>query len=227
MENLSVGIVRFPCSNCDFDTLKYFQKFGHSPEFIWHKEREYRDFDLFVLPGGFAFGDRDYEQATGQYEINPGVMAARSPVMDIVRRANDLGKPILGICNGFQILVLAGLLPGKLEQNDSRKFFCNQIKSRVTGKSFFDSIDMLGGVFNTPVAHGFGKYVVNGQTYEKLRGNNQIFLKYEGFNPNGSLYNIAGVCNESGNVYGMMPHPERSTDGQYFMEALEKYVRNR
>ncbi len=120
---LRVGIVRFPCSNCDFDTLKFFKNFGHKPEFIWHTETKSKPFNLIVLPGGFAFGDRVYKKATGKYSIDPGAQAIKSPVMEIVYQAAKSGRPILGICNGFQILTQAGLLPGKLVQNKQKKFF--------------------------------------------------------------------------------------------------------
>ena len=123
---LRVGIVRFPCSNCDFDALKFFQKFGHKPFFIWYKETKLPKLDLLVLPGGFAFGDRVYKKATGKYVIDPGEQAISSPVMKLVREATYRNIPILGICNGFQILVKAGLLPGKLLQNKSKKFYCKR-----------------------------------------------------------------------------------------------------
>ena len=225
-KSLRVGVVRFPCSNCDFDTLRFFTKFGHKPEFIWHKETKASNFDLLVVPGGFAFGDRVYRKATGRYEIDPGVQALRSPVMKVIYDFAKKKKPILGICNGFQILVKAGLLPGKLTQNNSHKFFCDFTTCKITGSSFFTDEKMLGRKFKVPVAHGYGKYVVNNSEYKKLKKNKQIFLEYQGLNPNGSLKNIAGVTNKDKTIYGMMPHPERTTDGKFFMRAIEKYVKN-
>ncbi len=225
-KSLRVGVVRFPCSNCDFDTLRFFTKFGHKPEFIWHMDKKVPDYDLLVIPGGFAFGDRVYRKATGRYEIDPGVQALRSPVMKVVHEYAKRRKPILGICNGFQILVKAGLLPGKLNQNSSHKFFCDFTTCKVVGDSFFGNKKMLGRKFKVPVAHGYGRYSVTKTDYKKLKNNKQIFLQYQDFNPNGSEKNIAGVTNKQKNIFGMMPHPERTTDGKYFMDAIETYVRN-
>ncbi|MBI2596468.1 phosphoribosylformylglycinamidine synthase subunit PurQ [Candidatus Daviesbacteria bacterium] len=225
MQEIKTGIIRFPGSNCDFDTLKYFQKdpvFG--PEFIWYKDRVFKKYDLYVLPGGFAFGDRYYVEATGEYEHNPGKMAKSAPVMETIHRAAMLGLPILGICNGFQILAHAGLLPGSLEKNASGKFYCDFTNCRVEGRSFFGDRTLLGRSFNIPVAHGYGRYVVDDKKYQEMEKNSQVFLKYLGFNPNGSSHDIAGVCNKEGNIFGMMPHPERSPDGQLFLEAFKKYI---
>src|SRR3989344_2986887 len=158
---LRVGIVRFPGSNCDFDTLNYFKKSGHKAFFVWYKDKKLPVHDLLVLPGGFAFGDRFYKKATHTYTIDPGTLALTSPVMAPLRKAAKKGTPILGICNGFQILVKSGLLPGKLVQNDSKKFFCDYLDTKITGESFFDDRSMLGKTFKVPVAHGYGKYVVS------------------------------------------------------------------
>lgn len=221
---LRVGIVRFPCSNCDFDALRFFQKFGHKAEFIWHTETALKKFDLLVLPGGFAFGDRVYKKATGKYVMDPGTQALHSPVMRIVYKAAEQGVPIVGICNGFQILVKAGLLPGALLQNSSRKFFCDWVTCKIVGKSFFQDNSLLNKSFAIPVAHGYGRYSVSEKEYKELKKNGQIFLQYEGLNPNGSFKNIAGVSNSTGTIFGMMPHPERTMDGKYFMKAIERYV---
>ncbi|MEK7559272.1 MAG: phosphoribosylformylglycinamidine synthase I [Patescibacteria group bacterium] len=221
---LKVGIIRFPCSNCDFDTLKFFKKFGHDAFFIWYKESKLSKIDLLVLPGGFAFGDRVYKKATGKYVIDPGEQAISSPVMNVVSKAAEKKIPILGICNGFQILVKAGFLPGKLLQNKSKKFFCDFVSCKITGDSFFHDKNLIGKIFRIPVAHGYGRYVIGKTELTDLKKNNQIFLKYQGFNPNGSIGNIAGVTNEYKNIYGLMPHPERSKDGKYFIKAIEKYV---
>jgi phosphoribosylformylglycinamidine synthase len=223
-KKLRVGIVRFPGSNCDFDALNFFKKFGHEAEFIWYKDIKLPQYDLLVLPGGFAFGDRFYAKATGRYRIDPGALATHSPVMKVVKLAARSGVPILGICNGFQILVKTGLLPGKLVQNDSKKFFCDYVRCKVGGASFFRDRSMHGKTFTVPVAHGYGKYVIEKNQLEKLECNGQVFLRYSKFNPNGSVSNIAGVSNDRKTIFGMMPHPERSPDGKYFMCAIEKYV---
>ena len=221
---MNVGILRFPGSNCDFDALHFFTKFGHKAEFVWYKDMRKLDYDLLVLPGGFAFGDRTYTKATGTYEIDPGVLAIGSPVMKALRRVADSGTPVLGICNGFQILVKAGLLPGKLLRNTSKKFFCDYVACTVAGGSFFGDESMAGKTFTVPVAHGYGRYAISKSELKQLEKNGQIFLTYAGLNPNGSVADIAGVCNEQKNIFGMMPHPERSPDGEYFMHAIEKYV---
>lgn len=223
-KKLWVGVVRFPGSNCDFDTLKFFKKFGHKAEFVWYKDTKLPRYDLLVLPGGFAFGDRFYLRATGRYRIDPGALAVRSPVLKAIKRAARSGVPILGICNGFQILVKAGLLPGKLIRNDSKKFFCDYISCKVSGVSFFGDSSIVGETFTIPVAHGYGKYTIPKNQLKKLERSGQIFLKYSKFNPNGSISNIAGVSNEKKTIFGMMPHPERSPDAGYFMRAIEKYV---
>lgn len=222
---MRVGIVRFPASNCDYDTFNFFKNFGHEPRFVWYKNSKFELFDLLVIPGGFAFGDRVYGKATAKYSIDPGTMALGSPVMKLIYAYVKKGLPILGICNGFQILVKAGLLPGKLVHNDSKHFFCDKIICKIDGKSFFGDASLIGKKMEVPVAHGYGKYVASKQELAKLERNGQIFLRYESFNPNGSVDNIAGVCNAAGNIFGMMPHPERSRDKKYFMEAIEKYVR--
>ena len=224
-KKMQVGIIRFPGSNCDFDTLNFFKKFGHKSRFIWHKDTKLPHIDLLVLPGGFAFGDRFYKKATDKYIIDPGAMAMRSPAMQIVRLATKRKLPILGICNGFQILVKARLLPGKLVRNDSGKFFCDYVKCKIVDNSFFQDEALQNKTFVVPVAHGYGKYLIDKKELQALEKSRQIFLKYKDFNPNGSVNNIAGVSNKDGNIFGMMPHPERSPDGKYFMRAMEKYVR--
>ncbi len=223
-KKLKVAIVSFPCSNCDFDALKFFKRYGHNAYFLWHKERKFPDIDLLVLPGGFAFGDRAYKKATGKYVIDPGEQAISSPVMSIVYKAADMGIPILGICNGFQILVKAGLLPGKLKQNKSKKFYCDITVCKIINGSFFGDKSLVGKLFRLPVAHGYGRFTIEEKELKELKKNKQIFLKYQGLNPNGSIENIAGIKNLQGNIFGLMPHPERSSDENYFMRAIEKYV---
>lgn len=225
-KSLSVAIVRFPASNCDYDTFNYFKNAGHKPYFIWYKDTKLVSPDLLILPGGFAFGDRVYKKATREFKIDPGQQAMKSPVMKVVYEAAKKKIPILGICNGFQILVKAGLLPGKMEQNDVGKFVCDWTTCKVEGRSFFDDKTLLGKKLKIPVAHGYGRYEIDKKTYKKLSENKQIFLKYIGFNPNGSFENIAGVSDIDGTIFGMMPHPERSVDKEYFMKAMEGYVAN-
>ncbi|MBI4087124.1 phosphoribosylformylglycinamidine synthase subunit PurQ [Candidatus Kaiserbacteria bacterium] len=222
---LRVGIVRFPGSNCDHDTLNYFTAFGHRPLFLWFKDTRIPAVDLIVLPGGFAFGDRVYAKATASYTIDPGKLALTSPIMKPLRALAEKGMPILGICNGFQILVKAGMLPGVLLQNDSKKFFCDYVDCTVTGNSFFSNNKLLGKTFSIPVAHGYGKYSVSKKEAAALRRNGQVFLEYKSINPNGSTDDIAGVCNKEQTIFGMMPHPERSPRREYFMHAIESYVR--
>lgn len=226
-KKMKVGVVRFPGSNCDFDALNFFKKFGHHAEFVWYKNTILPRYDVLVLPGGFAFGDRLYAQATGRYRIDPGALALRSPVLQAIKHAARSGVPILGICNGFQILVKARLLPGKLIHNDSKKFFCDYVACRVGGASFFGDRSLVNKTFIIPVAHGYGKYTIPKSQLKKLEQNGQIFLKYASFNPNGSVADIAGVSNAEKTIFGMMPHPERSPDAQYFMRAIEKYVATR
>lgn len=224
---LRVAIVRFPGSNCDFDAIRFFHRFGHKAEFLWHKETEAPNADLLVLPGGFAFGDRKYQKATHSFTIEPGVQALESPVMKAVHRWAEDGKPILGICNGFQILTHAGLLPGRLVQNESGRFFCDDVDCRVEGASFFNDTRMVDSIHRINIAHGYGNYQVGSfDKYDELIANDQIFLRYHGLNPNGSLGDIAGVCNLDKTIFGMMPHPERADfDTQRtFMEAIENYV---
>jgi phosphoribosylformylglycinamidine synthase subunit PurQ / glutaminase len=223
-KKLKVGVIRFPGSNCDFDTINFFKKFGHDAFFIWFKDTKLPKVDLIVVPGGFAFGDRLYVKATHTYTIDPGALAVAAPIMKALKAAAAKNIPILGICNGFQILVKAGLLPGKLVRNDSKKFFCDYVECDVVGPSFFGDSSMRGKKFSVPVAHGYGKYAVSTKEKAQLKKNNQIFLKYKGFNPNGSEENIAGVSNKKKTIFGMMPHPERSPHGIYFMRAIEKYV---
>lgn len=220
--SLSVGIVRFPCSNCDFDALKFFKDAGHKAEFIWYKDAPKPVWDLLVIPGGFAFGDRVYAKATQSYEIDPGEQAIKSPVMQTIYDATKKGIPILGICNGFQILVKAGLLPGSLQRNESGTFFCDEVTCTVVGPSFFGDETMLGKSYSLPVAHGYGRYVADIKELDELKKNNQIFLLYETYNPNGSMENIAGITNKNHTIFGLMPHPERSIDGKFFMNAIEK-----
>lgn len=204
---MRVGIVRYPGSNCDQDTLNYFD----DAFYIWHKNAEMvDDIELLVIPGGFAFGDRYYEKATSEYVIMPGQMALESPVTSIILKAVEKKIPILGICNGFQILTKLNLLPGDLKLNTNEKFTCKKVKcllpDQYTDNSKEKSITLQ-------VANSYGNYQVDQDVLSKMVENNQIILTYndEEYN-NGSIENIAGVCNEDHTIYGMMPHPERTFD---------------
>lgn len=185
---MRVGIIRYPCSNGDNDMLQYFD----DAFYIWHKETTLPNVDMIVIPGGFAFGDRYYEQATGEYIIDPGRMAVESPVSSIILQAHEKNIPILGVCNGFQILIKLGLLPGKLVMNDEKRFVHKRMKCNVRGQE----LELI-------VANKYGKYISD--------NNVDVFMTYE----DGS---IAGV--KQNNVYGIMPHPER-TNNQIFKQLLE------
>lgn len=224
---MKIGIIRFPGTTCEVDTFNWFANGGHEPFYIFHKETNFpKELDLLVLPGGFAFGDRVYKEATGKYVKSPGEQALKSPVMEgIIFPAADKGIMILGICNGFQILTHAGLLPGKLVRNDSDKYYCGNTDCRLSGASFFGDEDLYSMVLNIPVSHGYGKYIIDPpQTTRMLGARGQVFLRYWRKNPNGSMEDIAGVCNHEGNIWGMMPHPERSPDGDLLLKAIEKSI---
>ena len=193
---INVGIIRYPGSNCDLETFRYFN-FNNENKcfFIWHKETDFsllNNLDLLVLPGGFAFGDRIYNKATENYIISPGTMALQSPVSILIQEAVNRNIAILGICNGFQILTQMGLLPGKLLLNDCKKFVCKKVKCNISYKTIQDSTELY-------IANSYGKYVNN----EKLKSDECYFLRYED-------KSIAGVCNKPKKIFGMMPHPERN-----------------
>ena len=208
---MRTGIVRFPGSNCDYDALHYFQ----NSFFIWHKETDFPDnMDLLVIPGGFAFGDRMYNKATDAYEIAPGKMAVLSPVVTIIKEAAKRNIPILGICNGFQILIELRLLPGNLLLNDNKKFTCKKVSCTVP-KTICPMDNYETELY---IANSYGRYTVD--TYSdlnQLHENNQIILQYSDNNSTNrgapeinSMGNIAGICNKERTIFGMMPHPERN-----------------
>ena len=204
---MSVGIIRYPGSNCDYDTLNYFE----DSFFIWHKESSmtesaYKKLKLLVIPGGFAFGDRSYISATEEYTHIPGLQAVNSPVTDIIFEAHKREIPILGICNGFQILTHLNLLPGRLSLNFKGKFQ-SQVVNCILDSKFFNTNKNI----SIPIANAYGKYTISFDEHKKINKNNQIFLRYDDFN-NGSYDKIAGVCNENHTIFGLMPHPERIND---------------
>jgi phosphoribosylformylglycinamidine synthase len=207
-----VAIIDFPGSNCRYDTLHVLRDVLRvDVSLIWHKEFEDSSYDVAILPGGFSYGDH----------LRAGIIAAFSPAMKAVKRMAEAGKPVLGICNGFQILVESGLLPGALLRNSCLTFVCKWIYLRVeTNTSPLTRGLTKGSILSLPIAHGEGRYFVDEETLQEMKKNNQIIFRYvdksgeetDESNPNGALDNIAGICNAEGNVAGLMPHPERSSE---------------
>lgn len=202
---MRIGILVFPGSNCDRDVYHVLHNVMRlDAEMVWHTRNDLDDYGAIILPGGFAYGDR----------LRAGVIAAFSPAVKEIKHLASEGKPILGICNGFQILVEAGLLPGALMKNDSLKFVCKWTSITVeNNKTPFTQELERGMKIRIPVANQEGRYVADPKTVEMLEGNNRVIFRYGNGNPNGSLNNIAGISNEEGNVVGMMPHPERASEG--------------
>src|ERR1700690_633533 len=212
------GVVVFPGSNCDHDAwYAVSQNLGQKAEFLWHDSPKLGDVDAVILPGGFAYGDY----------LRCGAIAKFSPVMGAVRKFAQEGGLVLGICNGFQILVESGLLPGALIRNRGLKFICRPVKLRTeTTNSPFTSQAQKGQVLTFPIAHGEGCYYADEQTLDRLEAEDRVVFRYLD-NPNGSLRDIAGILNEGRNVLGLMPHPERaadplmgSTDGLVVLESM-------
>ncbi len=203
------GVVRFPGSNCDEDARFALEKVGIRVRYIWHTERDLKGLDGVFLPGGFSYGDY----------LRPGALAAKSPVMEAVRAFAERGGLVIGVCNGFQILTEAGLLPGALLANLNLHFTCKTVGVRVERADLpFTHRYAPGQVLRLPIAHAEGRYYADPKTLERLEGEGQVVFRYAplmgeaGYNPNGSLNDIAGIINEKGNVLGMMPHPERAVD---------------
>lgn len=222
MAAAKVGIVVFPGSNCDHDAYNAFKNILNvDTNFLWHKEGSIGDRNIIILPGGFSYGDY----------LRCGAISKFSPVMkDIIRFANG-GGIVIGICNGFQVLCEAGLLPGALMKNKNLKFVCKTVTLKVeNNKSIFTAEYKIKEEINIPVAHGEGNYYCDKDTLTRLIGNNQILFTYED-NPNGSVFNIAGIQNEKRNILGLMPHPERAsdvrlgnTDGLRLLESVAESV---
>ena len=215
---MKFGVVVFPGSNCDHDcyhVLKHVLE--KDTQFVWHKDRDVSKFDCLVLPGGFSYGDY----------LRTGAIARFSPVMEAVRKHAEKGRLVIGICNGFQILLEAGLLPGAMLRNASLKFVCKFVDLRVeTEDSPFTRGAKKGDTLRIPVAHGEGNYFADAATLAGLNKNSQVLVRYVD-NPNGSCDDIAGICNKERNVFGLMPHPERaseeelgSTDGKVIFESI-------
>jgi phosphoribosylformylglycinamidine synthase subunit PurQ / glutaminase len=184
-----------------FQAIK--DELGEEVEYVWHDQDSLEGYDSILLPGGFSYGDY----------LRCGAIARFSNVMKEIVKAAEAGKPILGVCNGFQILLEAGLLPGAMRRNESLKFICKPVELKVeNNETMFSGGYSQGEIITVPIAHGEGNYYCDEQTLESLKANNQIVFTYNGVNPNGSIENIAGITNEKGNVLGMMPHPERAVD---------------
>jgi phosphoribosylformylglycinamidine synthase len=195
------AVVVFPGINRERDMLLALEAVtGSKPVSVWHTETELPKVDLVVVPGGFSYGDY----------LRCGAIAARSPIMQDIRAKALKGLKVLGVCNGFQIITEAGLLPGVLVRNKDLRFVCRQVKLKVeNNQTFFTNRMQKGVVVSCPVAHGEGNYICDPETLKRLEGENRVVFRYaEGTNPNGALNDIAGIMNESGTVIGMMPHPE-------------------
>ncbi len=212
-----VGVVVFPGSNCEHDVVEAMALVGGQPELLWHGDETVRDVDAVVVPGGFAHGDY----------LRPGAIARFSPVMQAVSAFAAAGGPVVGICNGFQVLTEAGLLPGALQKNSGLKFVCGPAELRVEStNSVLTRGANVGDVLRVPINHFEGNYTCDEATLAYLRDNDMVVLRYVD-NPNGSTDDIAGVCNELRNVVGLMPHPERaisellgSTDGLPLLSSI-------
>jgi phosphoribosylformylglycinamidine synthase len=216
---MKFAVLQFPGSNCDQDCLVALRSFaGVTAEYVWHKTSSLAGFDAVIVPGGFSYGDY----------LRCGAIASLSRIMGAVKEFAAAGGPVLGICNGFQILCETGLLPGALVRNRDLHFVCEHVTLRVeTTDSRFTKAAQPGALLNIPIAHGEGCYFADDATLADLEANNQILVRYAGANPNGSRADIAGIRNRAGNVFGLMPHPERacdpllgSTDGRIIFESL-------
>lgn len=211
---MKIAVVQFPGSNCDQDCIAAINGIaGLKAEYIWHKETSLDNFDAIVLPGGFAYGDY----------LRCGAIARFSPIMRAVTSDARAGKLVLGTCNGFQILCEAGLLPGALVRNRSLRFVCDTVTTRVeVDDSPFTHGCQKGSLLRLPIAHGEGCFFADAETLSTLNDNRQVILRYADSrgrilpesNPNGSIENIAGICNRERNVFGLMPHPDRASDAR-------------
>lgn len=196
----TVGVVLFPGSNCEHDVVEAVRSLGGDAEILWHGDDSVGSVDAVVVPGGFAHGDY----------LRPGAIARFSPIMGAVRAFAEAGGPVVGICNGFQVLTEAGLLPGALQKNAGLKFLCAPARLRVeTTDSVLTSAAAVGRELTVPINHFEGNYTVDAETLARLVDEDRVVLRYVD-NPNGSVGDIAGVCNEARNVVGLMPHPERA-----------------
>ena len=216
---MKFGIVVFPGSNCDRDVAMVTQGLLQQPtRMVWHEDSDLSDVDVVVIPGGFSYGDY----------LRCGAIAQFSPVMQATLKHAEQGKLVLGICNGFQVLTEVGLLPGALVRNRDLHFICDRVPIQVERNNLlWTQAYQPKQVITLPIAHGEGSYYADAETLAMLEENSQVLFRYAADNPNGSLNNIAGICNRQGNVLGMMPHPERAadpmlggTDGMKLFEGL-------
>jgi phosphoribosylformylglycinamidine synthase len=212
-----VGVVLFPGSNCEQDVCEVVRQLGGGAEILWHGDSSLGGVDAVVIPGGFAHGDY----------LRPGAIARFSPIMGAVEKFAADGGPVVGICNGFQVLTEAGLLPGALQKNAGLSFLCKTVELRVeTGRSVLTSGVAPGSILRIPINHFEGNYTCSPDALDQLRADDRVVFRYVD-NPNGSVDDIAGICNENRNVVGLMPHPERachellgSTDGIPLVQSL-------
>ena len=212
-----VGVVFYPGSNCEHDAVEAIEGLGGQAELVWHTQTSLAGFDAVIVPGGFAHGDY----------LRPGAIARFSPVTAAVSEFAAAGGPVVGICNGFQILTEAGLLPGALQKNRGLTFRCETVRLRVeSDRSVLTRAAVTGQLLHIPINHFEGNYTCSVATLHELRDGDRVILRYDD-NPNGSVDDIAGICNEAGNVVGLMPHPERacdallgSTDGAVLLSGL-------
>ncbi len=221
---MKFGVVVFPGSNCDRDVAYVTRDLlGQPTRMVWHQDTDIADLDVVIIPGGFSYGDY----------LRCGAIARFSPVMQQVVEHAQKGKLVLGICNGFQVLTEAGLLPGALTRNRDLHFICDRVPLTLENTSSpWTQAYKPGEVITLPIAHGEGRFYADEATLSEIEDNGQVVLRYAGENPNGSLNNIAGICDRQGNVVGMMPHPERASDPvlggsdglKLFQGLLEKVV---
>jgi phosphoribosylformylglycinamidine synthase subunit PurQ / glutaminase len=223
---MKFAVIVFPGSNCDIDMYHAIKdEIGEEVEYVWHDADNLENYDAILLPGGFSYGDY----------LRSGAIARFSNVMKEVVKAAEQGKPVLGVCNGFQVLLETGLLPGAMRRNDSLKFICKTVPLTVeNNETMFTNGYEKNDVIQIPIAHGEGNYFCDEETMITLKENNQIVFTYTDENPNGSVENIAGITNIAGNVLGMMPHPERamdtllgSEDGKKLFQSIVKHWREK
>jgi phosphoribosylformylglycinamidine synthase subunit PurQ / glutaminase len=223
---MKFAVIVFPGSNCDIDMYHAIKdEIGEEVEYVWHDADNLENYDAILLPGGFSYGDY----------LRSGAIARFSNVMKEVVKAAEQGKPVLGVCNGFQVLLETGLLPGAMRRNDSLKFICKTVPLTVeNNETMFTNGYEKNDVIQIPIAHGEGNYFCDEETMITIKENNQIVFTYTDENPNGSVENIAGITNKAGNVLGMMPHPERamdtllgSEDGKKLFQSIVKHWREK
>ena len=216
---MKVGIIRFPGSNCDRDVFHALELAGAEPDYVWWSRRDLSDFEAIVIPGGFSYGDY----------LRAGAIAAITPVIEGIKDCVKEDKPVLGICNGAQILAEVGLVPGVFTENQNAKFICEWTELKVEScRTPFTSLYKKNEIIKMPIAHAEGRYYT--EDIKKLHDNDQVVLSFESENPNGSIEGITGVCDEKGLVCAVMPHPERasetilgSEDGSKFFKGIVKY----